>query len=431
MNARLLEGLVLAVGILTGIGACHPSQLPPGALTSPPAWRPECPGGDTFAITLVDSTGERRRLNPIYYTHTVTQVPLAGDRSNVPEFHDCQRFLIGGDGGRPFEYDSLYAIFAADHFHQQELADSTDTLSYSSNKRGWPSGEILSYGGRYTTLGIEPDFNCLYLWRELASWKARMVPIGTHEQSCDRPLSDPARASGTELEVRPYSDDKASSEDYPEAARWDWDSVHLKQYIGLRCGASWCEVGAKGFAPSAFLARQPVFVSAPGPNPTTGERKRNWTIKGWYDQQLLAAWDSVRHKPVPGRVWGTIIPHPVLGRPDHNVPGYFNPWVAVANVTVTDDYSTKYVHFKKGQNYVWLCSGTNCPGASTTTACPSSTGIVWHAKMQPATGGDPFSTCVIMRDHSNPTIPGTTRWRWAESDETGWIRCTGGCCEVH
>ncbi len=36
---------------------------------------------------------------------------LAGPITNIPEFHDCQKFLKSGDNGA-MQYDSLFAIFA-------------------------------------------------------------------------------------------------------------------------------------------------------------------------------------------------------------------------------------------------------------------------------------------------------------------------------
>lgn len=430
MGVRDLQNLMLGAVVLVGITACNNVQ-PPGALATKPAWRPECPGGDTLAISVIDSI-VRIRGKVWYFAHTVTQVPLAGDRSKVPEFQDCQRFVVG-DVDKP-AYDSLYAIFAADHAHQEMLADSVDTLPYSSTKRGWPAAEIMSYGGTYPTLGIEPDFNCLYLYRDGSTWQARMVPIGSVEKNCDLPLRDPANAAGTTLSVIVSAAYGSGDPDFPETARWDWDSKHSKQYIGLKCGAGWCEVGAEGFRPSSPESTAPAFRAVSGPPPTGAERKRVWNIKGWYDGQLLAVWDDVNKRPMPGRVWGTVIPHPVLGRSDHNSVAYFSPpWVSVAVVRVSDDYSTKYVRFKKGENQVWLCAGASgdCGVPDDVPTCPSTTGVVWWTKMQPDVGGEPFYRCVIMRSHSNPDIPGTTRWRWAETDETSWIRCTGGCCEIH
>ena len=58
-----------------------------------------CPG-DPVEMAIVDGrTGAVLR--------TMTGLPPSEPITNIPEFHDCQRLMVGG------EYDSLYAIFAA------------------------------------------------------------------------------------------------------------------------------------------------------------------------------------------------------------------------------------------------------------------------------------------------------------------------------
>jgi hypothetical protein len=426
----------LAGALALGVTACQPS-LPANGSPLLPAWRPECPGGDSLSITVVDSIGSSGG-QPFYYFHTVNQVPLAGENSNVPEYQDCQRFLLKDPGETSYHYDSLYAIFAPDGGHMNLLADSVDTLPYSPSKRGRPAAEILSYGGTYEPLGIGPDFNCLYLYRDGSSWEAKMVHIGTQEQDCENPIVDPRSAPGKLLQVIPQVVPGLAAEDYPTVARWEWDSVGYHQYIGIRCGpAAWCEVGEEGFVSSFTLSPDPHFESVPGPNPTPREHQRVFKIKGWYDRQLLADWDEDQHKPVPGHVWGSIIPHPVIGRADHNSSGYFHPWTNVASVTVSDVYSTKHVTFAKGENWVWLCSGTrsDCGVPDAVQSCSSGAGPEWWAKIQPVSAsgsliGEPNYHCVVMRAHPGKHIPGITRWRWLETDETNWIRCTEGCCEL-
>jgi hypothetical protein len=47
----------------------------------------------------------------------------------------------------------------------------------------------------------------------------------------------------TVVAKRLVHDDK----DIPPVARWDYDTANHQQYIGLRCGGEWCEVGHSGF----------------------------------------------------------------------------------------------------------------------------------------------------------------------------------------
>ncbi len=433
MKPRYLLALVLVTGLaVLGIWALIARKLetlPAGASTSPPAWRPECPGGDSLSIIVTDSVRETKG-QVVHYTHTIHEIPLAGDNSNIPEFHDCQRFIVTDENGSP-QYDSLYAIFASAQLGS--LADSADTLPYTARKWAWPAAVILSYGGTYPSLGIKPDFNCLYLYREGSLWKAKLVHIGTDEMNCIAPLVDPVAATGEALNVSaPPVDLSYSRNDYPDVARWDWDSVHLKQYIGIKCGKAWCEDGASGFVPSFSYSESPPVEAVPGPAVTFNQRRRVFGIKGWYDRQQLAKWDE-SGKIAPGPVWGIISPHPVLDRSDHDVASYFRPWVHVATAVASADYDTKFVSYKRGKNKIWLCSGSagECGVPDAVSACPTTTGLLWWAKMQPAVGGVTTYRCVIMRAHPNLNVLGTSRWRWSEEDETNWMRCTQGCCEIH
>ena len=38
--------------------------------------------------------------------------------------------------------------------------------------------------------------------------------------------------------------------------------------------------------------------------------------------------------------------------------------------------------------------------------------------------------CVYRTDHGTIPVPGTARWRWVLNDETIWVRCANGCCQV-
>lgn len=431
MTPRHLEWLVAATGIVVIGLACKNSAFMKDSTSIQAPGRPECPGADSLVVTMIDSVGKLRG-RPFTYSHEVRKIPLAGDNSNVPEFHDCQRFIVKDSNGM-LQYDSLYAIFAS--FRMQALTDSLAGAIPSPS--GFPAAEILSYGGTYPALGIEPNFNCLYFYRVGPEWKAKMVPIGSAERNCGDPLVDPAGATGTDLEVRRSVAGGWDYHDYPDVSRWDWDSTNSRQYISIKCGSGWCEVGAPGFRSSPQHTDSPPIDPVPGGQGTASERSRVFRIKGWYDRQLLAVRDGNGHLR-PGKVWGTIIPHPVLGRGDHNTASYFQPWIHVATVFLSGDYDAKYVSFKAGRTKLSLCNGTAlvCDVPNTLTACPSQIGSQWwtmvqHVGADGAPDENPIYRCATMRSHSNTIVPGTSRWRWMEQDETSWMRCTQGCCELN
>jgi hypothetical protein len=266
-----------------------------------------------------------------------------------------------------------------------------------------------------------------------------MVPWGDSEDCTDgsRSLSDP---SAKTLQVRPSGVAGIGDDDYPPVARWDWDSVRRQQYIGIKCGPAWCEVGNPGFTPSpAYSGPIPSFdpvtcVSAA----TVIEAVRVTRVKGWYDSQRLAVVSG--SATVPGGVWGYFIPSPALNRIDQ-VSCFLNNWVHTAVVVVDDNYK---FGFESGVNKISTCHGPAEPATTGGDACnvPSPPpcpadidGLPWWAMTESPMGAKTYR-CVKRRDHAaeltalNLQIPGTVRWRWLSSDETNWMRCSTGCCEI-
>ena len=416
---REVAGSVVAC-LIVGMMACQ-SGMPGGAPVAA-IGRPECPS-DSLAITFVEAPRKDRTGSTAPQLQTIHKISLAGDISTVPEFHDCQEF-VRGDG-----YLRLYAIFA--RFHLGSLADSLDTARYSPQKRALAAAEIYSDGESYPALGVEPYFNCLYVYRVLQDWRATMVPIGTHEADCLNSLPDPA-SKGTALEVHrvtPSTDLTA----YPPVARWDWDGKHGQQYIGIMCGAGWCDIGAKGFVSTPTQVSGPAFDKICAFPWTAAQAKQVYAIKGWYDEQVLAtpASSSMLH---PGPVHGVIIPNPVLGQLDQATdfhPSCNGPWVHVAYAVVTGAYSSK-LQLQSGWNKIYLCygSGNDCGVPPIAQAC-SPAGMWWAKIKPPGFWQKPTYRCVTQRLHSNVTVPGAVRWRWLVNDETGWIRCQNGCCQIN
>jgi len=249
---------------------------------------------------------------------------LPGQITNIPEFHDCQRFMIDGR-----TYDSVYAIFArfrldtvtfpsrvqcyrevpggpvrVDSTSRLRVArtgialldttgrglvdpdgrvrvDSTGTrlLNPDSSVRGQivhcreipgltvtrigvPVALIQTRGGRYRPLGIDVTFNCLYLSHQSPSgWSAKMVPVRGEGDCLPREVNFD-RLSGTVLTVFPRVGLGFRKEDYPPVARWDRDPRHGLYYVGVMCGGAWCEVGATR---TEEVHAVPSMITAPSP----------------------------------------------------------------------------------------------------------------------------------------------------------------------
>ena len=383
----------------------------------------------------------------------VNDIPIASETDAIPEFHDCQRFASSTRNG----YGPLIAIWSSARLASafepvrpqgDDDGAATRTTGSSQVESPWvPVAQVYNFDAdTYQPLGIEHRFNCLYLRQVPPSprapdgWIARMVPRRTVEGcKANREGRDTLDLVGADLLVK--ASRPAAAADIPPVARWDrepTDSVaEPRQYVGIRCADSWCEIGPRGgFVPSvpvysnvalrdAYLA---AFEESPSGSVSPDARLRVIRAKGWYDQQLLAQVVGTTKSLTRSDVFGTIIPHPTLDVIDD--PTTFDgAWLPAAYVHVSDTYTGKS-RFEQGMNRVYLCRGTAtrpCPGREPVGAksTPSS-GAEWLAIVAGATVSDTIS---IHYDGSPGVIPaGAARWRWMETDEKAWMRCAGGCC---
>lgn len=382
---------------------------------------------------------------------TGASLPLVGPIADMPEFHDCQRFVVpasapgiaSAPSGDHLAFGPLVAIWAA---NQLDLAF---TRRDSLRGKAVPVAVIYNFDADhdYAPLGIDPGFSCLFLWND-GRWRARVVSLGAMppERSdptrCLNPIDTVARAivGGKDLEVRPAAlDSLLTPRDIPPVARWDWDSKNLQQYIGIRCGEEWCEVGAPGFAPSEPAESTPEgaeFLAAVVPIPKSGvhqhtptEALRAVAVKGWYDRQRL----DLRSKDgrlVISDVSGIVFPQPALDSVP--VDAYQSTWIPSAYVFVDAAYSAK-IPMQVGMNRVDICNGTSSQcgvpaGADHCTGIDPGSPDDWWGRLTSATG-DPYYYCVRRRTHGGDVIPAAAaRWNWSEADAKTWSRCGAACC---
>jgi len=469
---RVSRGILVASCIAIPLVVLVASRRGPagdvGPATAVAGWRPECPRYGEWTA-FFDSA----KNSPISHSG---ELALPGPLTNVPEFHDCQRF-INDNGGRPL-YMSLNAIFARDSL--AELTAPLDSVgerapaekpsrtridsatirgsgrvgravalgAASGSMKAIAVAEIMALDSGYAPLGIAQGFSCLYLYPRTGTksgLEARMVPVGQNDSLCLKPLAI-GSSIGTTLEVqRTWFPTTA----VPPVARWDWDAKHEQQYMGVACGHAYCEVGKRGFVAShVHNTAKPVFA-----------------VKGWYDEQRLAypaRGATLATMPRVGAIVGTLVPAANLGThngtPDSS--DFTRNWVSVATAFITDT-SAKYlrklnlepskVGLEAG-NEVSLCYGDrstcvhNNPVASATCTPPSGIAPViqqgapalaidptasrWWARIKSVKSQREVYYCVVQRQHPHVHIPGVVRWRWATSDETMWVRCLEGCCEV-
>ena len=373
-------------------------------------------------------------------------VPLAGQIVDLPEFHDCQRFLPkSGD-----DFGALAAIWAA-----QNLAEAFDRVPPPA--AGAPVVMVAVavthiWNGAYPPLGMQPAFNCLYLGRTTASptgWVGMMVPLGPTAERC---LGTRTDLGGVPLPVRPVPrPDSLLVADVPAVARWDRtmqaaDTNRGLHYIGIRCATEWCEVGPYPERPAhndivrttSGKDLRDRMKPAQGVTPSMSNREagRVRDIKGWHDEQTLA-------KPggkTSSQVSGAAFPQPELDRIEDE--GSFRErWIPSAYILLDRPYAGNPLNLPRGHTTVELCRGSSvaCTGATAARckhALPSPGALnQWWARIS-SENGDTFYRCVRRHEHtmasgSSGVIPeGAVRWAWSDDDESLWIRCADGCCTI-
>jgi hypothetical protein len=437
-----------------------------------------------FSASKLDSIGARVTFDRVYYASSnaavatvdqsgrVTAVANGIDTVTVRSSVDLQLTAIvtvtviagGGTAPDPTVRPGTPAnvqIGVGNSFHIRTAPGPTKTTL--------PFAEIYTYGEGYKPLGIGPNFNCLYVYvdNDLAL-RAKMVHapyLGSKWDAC-RDAVDPLKARGETLTVLRTTGGRF--DDYPAASRWDWDAVSHQQYIGIKCGAAWCEIGRPT---GGRIHLSPVH------DPGTGfpsREQRVLRIKGWYDEQVLAYADGPGHA-IPTSLRGTVIPDPGLDTANDAVfKKTPRPWIPVAYVALAPDvdpingitavgkpaseinglataYYKKKFNFDtvrvraslQALNQVSLCYGTRTmcgvpplPGGP--KGCPSTRNMFgvtkdrWWSKIVSAVKHDVVFKCITRRDHSGMAlrVPAAARWRWLADDETVWEDCTQGCCEV-
>ena len=433
LRTRLFVRALFFSGVVaTGVtSSCKPVTLKPsGGLV-------ECP----HTWTTMYQLGNNKPT--VSYVVPLSGLPLSGAQTNVPEYNDCQRFVIGD------RYGPLMAIFAA--FQLDEVARELDRLSQQhdsvtmSPKNFLAVAQILNQGPEtYAPLSLPPGFSCLRLYVRGMMLQAKVQYIGMNPPDCLNDF-DPTKPSA-DLAVKARTLPGFVDKDYPPVARWEWDPDHGHQYISILCGLRrWCEVG-----PNNFSSARPRDPSA-----NTDAEARVKRIKGWYDEQQMDV--IVGGKLVPSAIHAAFIPAPDLK--DLTINDYQDKWPRTGYISLDKDIPAYKVKLNitqvapnsalKAMNTVDMCYGRHARCGIVQTALHFNNSTCtkemwaadtasWWARIRSAQDL-PNSTptyryfCVIRRTH--PTggvmgVPGTARWRWLDEDPTGWESCPDGCCEI-
>jgi hypothetical protein len=442
--------VVLGIAAFTVKGSSRPPEIDPG--------RPECPHNwDTIPRPKEQS---RERITvPSPLTHSNGNA-IAGPHTNVPEYNDCQRVILS-DG----TYGPLMAVFAS--YQLDSLVRDSGYIDAAGNQmiRAGTTSTVLaaaavfnySLSFRYPPLGIGPYYNCLFVWGYAHSYHAKMVQVKAADQNCAGPVLPDTLAGMSLTVIDRQAGPFDRSSDYPAVARWDWDSAHKIQYIGIKCGAAWCEVGPNGGS-GHFSPSDPYINLSPTAPKTGANRVR--AIKGWYDEQLLSI-QTGTGKASPTRLLGTVIPVDTLG--SYTESSFTAQWRVVSHVALRRSADPRLTSifkvYKAKFNFdpvspsadlrqmseIAFCLGTaaDCtipptPNASLARSCKSTLAAVtspsapprWWSRTTSSLDGTALYRCVTRRDHSEMDVAPTSRWRWLALDETTWEDCIRGCCEV-
>jgi hypothetical protein len=274
----------------------------------------------------------------------------------------------------------------------------------------------------------------------------------TDQKLCASPLDLPAD-SAFYLGVRALAaeSDSSGADEIPPVARWDWDDHRGEQYIGIACPLEWCELYGEDPQHPHGHKVSPTYHVPPGLN-LPGQAGHVVRQKGWYDEEYLASTTSIPGKPpvLDGAgAFGTVFPVPELkGRTMNDYPsGVFVPVGWVSTKGFSTGYSNKY-GFKPNTtppqrpdvNALFLCfdDGTHKCSVHLKHACSPGhdkpDGPSFYARL----GASPDDSAGTATDFcvdfigTTPGVPspGTVRWRWLDDDQTIWVSCPAGCCQI-
>jgi hypothetical protein len=379
---KFLPGALLAAMTLS-LGGASTHVAPPN--------RPECPDHQFFPRS-------KRGISP-----TPVIIPLVGAGTNIPEFNDCQQLITGRN-----EYGPVVAVFA----RQAAFPAHPDTSRYYLVAVVHNFGTLANANVPYAPLRLNPGFSCVYLPLVGPINRAYVVGIGDSFE-CLEDIPAPATAN---LQARVASTNPGDP--IPRAARWEWDTRHRTQYIGVACLNRWCEIGRPGFA-SAAAPPLDWLTAAPPPDVNISQDVVH-RVRGYFDTQTLAQPAATPTATVPvtlSSAVGYIFPAPNLGKLNRTKD--FDNWRYVSTMIISQD------HPKYGEMFGMRA---HVPTHVYLRRKALLSFVRWEARY--VTGTNYKVIRIVHRGHPNIRTPGMTRWRWLWEDETTWIRCLEGCCST-
>jgi hypothetical protein len=175
----------------------------------------------------VQGAGEGEGLHPLHVEESMLASHL---------FHDEQYLIANGNGSRG-PYGKVAVII--------DLAQGDDYFN-----AGKPVA-FVHIGPNGSMLPAPFDrrgYQCVFLRRNGDAWAAAFMAISVQSDTAARnaclKATMPSSANATVF--RRIEMPSPTSEPPSPVARWDWDAQNTRQYLGIRCGNGWCEIGATG-----------------------------------------------------------------------------------------------------------------------------------------------------------------------------------------
>jgi hypothetical protein len=318
----------------------------------------------------------------------------------IPEFQDAQRFVLHDNGSKPTYGPLAQAVASPELANFISAADFTGKGVLVAIVKVWNQPQPAI--GPYEALKLKVGLSCVYLNHSAGAWKASTVLTTNHK--CDPTVSAPA--GGGDIEVAAEAAVTDPSE-IPPVVRFVQDT--LLTYLGVRCGAQWCNIGARTLA----NVPTPKHLYDVG-TPSTVQAH----IKGWFDEQQLGIPNPAATPRISPAAYSSVIPEPNLGSIGLNAFDTEGPAMPVARVFIPANGLERYYKkfgFSPGWNYIAL---KGKPGD-----------ILWHAFVRNS-NGETIMLSSFRHPHTVGSVPGTARWAWFDNDEWIWVACDIGCCLV-